>query len=130
MADMIRFTEHLVQDGFAYCYAVSAVDITGNARAIQDAFEVVRKAGRVSLVGLASAPVEIDITTNIIYKETRVFGSTGRIMWQTWWDMQNLMDSGKFDPLPVITHRMPMADFAEALDLAKSGQAGKILLYP
>jgi threonine 3-dehydrogenase len=107
-----------------------AVDITGNARAIQDAFEVVRKAGRVSLVGLASAPVEIDITANIIYKETRVFGSTGRIMWQTWWDMQNLMDSGKFDPLPVITHRMPMADFAEALDLAKSGQAGKILLYP
>ncbi len=107
-----------------------AVDITGNPRAIQTVFEVVRKAGRVSLVGLASAPVEIDITANIIYKEARVFGSTGRIMWQTWWDMQNLMDSGKFDPLPVITHRMPMADFAEALDLAKSGQAGKILLYP
>lgn len=107
-----------------------SIDITGNARAIQSAFDVVRKAGRVSLVGLPSAPVEIDLTANIIYKESVVFGSTGRMMWQTWWDMQNLMDSGKFDPLPVITHRLPLSEFAQALDLAKSGQAGKIILYP
>jgi threonine 3-dehydrogenase len=52
------------------------------------------------------------------------------MMWHTWYEMQNLMDSGKFDPMPVITHRMPLADFAKGIELAQSGKAGKILLYP
>ena len=107
-----------------------SIDISGNAKAIQMTFRVVRRGGRVSLVGLPSAPVELDLTADIIYKEARVFGSTGRTMWQTWYDMQKLLESGKFDPMPVITHRMPLADFAKALELAKSGEAGKILLYP
>jgi threonine 3-dehydrogenase len=107
-----------------------SIDISGNAKAIQMAFRVVRRGGRVSLIGLPGAPVELDLTADIIYKEARVFGSTGRTMWQTWYDMQNLMQSGKFDPLPVITHRMPLADFAKGIELAKSGQAGKIILYP
>ena len=107
-----------------------SIDISGNPKGIQMAFKVVRRAGRVSLVGLPGAPVELDITADIIYKETRVFGSTGRMMWQTWYEMQKLMDSGKFDPMPVITHRMPLADFAKGIELARGGKAGKILLYP
>jgi len=39
--------------------------------------------------------------------------------------MQNLIESGKFDPMPVITHRFPLADFAKAFELAESGEAGK-----
>jgi threonine 3-dehydrogenase len=107
-----------------------SVDISGSAKGIQGAFAVVRRAGRVSLVGLPSAPVELELTSNIIYKETRVFGSTGRMMWDTWYEMQNLMESGKFDPLPVITHRMPLKDFAKGIELAQGGKAGKIILYP
>lgn len=107
-----------------------SIDISGNPKAIQAAFEVVRRAGRVTLVGLPSEPVTLELTANVIYKEARVFGSTGRMMWQTWYEMQNLMDSGKFDPMPVITHRMPMADFAKGIELAQSGKAGKIILYP
>jgi threonine 3-dehydrogenase len=107
-----------------------SIDISGSARGIQDTFHVVRRGGRVSLVGLPSAPVELDLTADIIYKEAKVFGSTGRTMWQTWYDMQNLMESGDFDPMPVITHRMPLADFTKGIELAKSGEAGKILFYP
>ncbi len=51
-------------------------------------------------------------------------------MWQTWWDMQNLLESGNFDPMVMITHRFPLADFAKALELAQNGEAGKVLLYP
>jgi threonine 3-dehydrogenase len=107
-----------------------SIDISGSASGIQATLRVVRRGGRVSLVGLPSTPIELDLTADIIYKETKVFGSTGRIMWQTWYDMQNLMESGNFDPMPVITHRMPLADFAKGIALAKSGEAGKILLYP
>jgi len=44
--------------------------------------------------------------------------------------MKALLESGRFDPMPVITHRMPLEDFAKAMELAESGKAGKILLYP
>ena len=107
-----------------------SIELSGNTKAARMAFQVVAKGGRVSLVGLPSEPVELELTTDIIYKEAKVFGSTGRLMWQTWYDIQKLLDSGKFDPMPVITHRMPLADFAKGLELAKSGEAGKILLYP
>ena len=107
-----------------------SIDISGSTKGIQATLRVVRRAGRVSLIGLPSNPVELDLTADIIYKEAKVLGSTGRMMWQTWYEMQNLMDSGRFDPMPVITHRMPLADFAKGLELAKSGEAGKIILYP
>ncbi len=107
-----------------------SIEISGNAEATKMAFQVVGKGGRVSLVGLQSGPVELSLNEDIIYKEARVFGSTGRIMWKTWYDIQKLLESGKFDPMPVITHRMPLAEFAKGIELAKSGEAGKIILYP
>ncbi|MFC1912450.1 alcohol dehydrogenase catalytic domain-containing protein [Chloroflexota bacterium] len=107
-----------------------AIELSGNGQAARMALQAVRKGGRVSLVGLQAAPVELALNEDIIYKEARVFGSTGRMMWDTWWDMQALMESGKFDPLPVITHRLPLSEFEEGLKLAKSGEAGKVLFYP
>ena len=107
-----------------------SIEISGNAKAAKMAFQVVGKGGSVSLVGLQSGPVELSLNEDIIYKEARVFGSTGRIMWKTWYDIQKLLESGKFDPMPVITHRMPLAEFAKGIELAKSGEAGKRILYP
>lgn len=107
-----------------------SLEISGNTEAVIQAFRTVGKGGRVSLIGLPSKPVELDLTSDIIYKEVRVFGSTGRLMWKTWYDTQKLLRSGKFDPLPVITHRFSLEDFDEALRLARSGEAGKILFYP
>jgi len=107
-----------------------SIEISGNAQAAKMAFQVLGKGGRVSLVGLQSEPVELSLNEDIIYKEAKVFGSTGRLMWQTWWDMQKLLESRKFDPMPVITHRFPLAEFKKALELAKSGEAGKIIFYP
>ena len=54
-----------------------AVDLTGNALAIQQTFQILRKAGRISLVGLPSNPVELDLVEGIIYKEARVSGRRG-----------------------------------------------------
>ena len=107
-----------------------SIDISGNPKAIQSTFAVVRRAGRVSLIGLPSDPVTLDLTANVIYKETRIFGSTGRMIWNTWYEMQNLLNSKSFDPTLVITHRMPLAEFAKGIELARSGKAGKIILYP
>jgi threonine 3-dehydrogenase len=107
-----------------------SVELSGDPLGVKRAFQVVGKGGRVSLIGLPSKPVELDLTADIIYKEVRVYGSTGRLMWKTWYDAQKLLDSGRFDPRPVITHRFPLEEFDQALKLARSRQAGKILLYP
>jgi len=107
-----------------------ALEISGAAAAVKMAFQVIRLQGRISLIGLPSETVELDIPADVIYKEATVYGSTGRLMWDTWWRMRSLLDSGKFDPMPAVTHRLPLADLARGIELAKSGEAGKVLLYP
>jgi threonine 3-dehydrogenase len=59
-----------------------------------------------------------------------VQGINGRKMYETWYQMEALLKAGKLDLAPVITHRLPMQSFAEGMDLLKSGEASKILLYP
>lgn len=105
------------------------IELSGNPTAIKQAFKVLRREGRISLVGVAP-PVELDVHKDITLKEARVYGSFGRLIWQTWWQVRNLLDMNKFDPLSVITHRLPLAEYAKAFDLATKGEAGKILLYP
>ena len=107
-----------------------ALEISGAPAAAKMAFQMLRIGGRVSLIGLPSTTVELDTPADIIYKEAVVYGTTGRLMWDTWWRMRSLLDSGKFDPMPAITHRMPLADLGEGVGLARSGDAGKVLLYP
>ena len=106
------------------------VELTGNPQALKQTFKVLKREGRVSLVGIPPGTVDLDIHSDIILKEARILGVFGRVIWQTWWQVRALLDTGKFDPLPIITHRFPLADFAKAFELAESGEAGKILLYP
>jgi len=106
-----------------------SVELSGSAAAARQCFQVLRKGGRVSLVGLGG-DVALNPTSDIIYREAKVYGVTGRVMWETWYQMMDIIASGRFDPTPVITHRFPLAEYAQALELARSGQAGKILLLP
>jgi len=72
----------------------------------------------------------LGICPNIIFKENEVLGISGRLIWQSWWQVRELLSSGRFDPTKVITHHFPLADFATAIELAAGGETGKILLYP
>lgn len=107
-----------------------AVELSGSPEATKQAFKALRREGRISLVGVPPGPIELEVHKDIILKEARVLGIFGREVWQTWWQVRRLLDTGKFDPLPVITHRLPLPDFAKAIELAASGEAGKVLLYP
>jgi threonine 3-dehydrogenase len=107
-----------------------SVELTGTAPATRQAFQVLRKGGRISLVGLPSDPIALDMTDSIIYREAVVYGSTGRLMWDTWWQMDQILAQGRIDPTKVITHQFPLARFDEALQLTISGRSGKVLLIP
>ena len=48
-------------------------------------------------------------------------------MFETWYKMAAMLDSG-LDVSPVLTHHLPVARFEEAFEIARSGQAGKVVL--
>ena len=106
-----------------------SVELSGSAVATRQCFQILRKGGRVSLVGLGG-DVTLNPTADIIYREAQVYGVTGRVMWETWYQIMDIIASGRFDPIEIITHRFPLGEYAQALELAKSGEAGKILLLP
>jgi Threonine dehydrogenase and related Zn-dependent dehydrogenases len=106
------------------------VDFTGNAKAIQEGFRVLRKGGRYTMAGLPDAPVSLDLTDAIIYREATVLGITGRLMYKTWWQCNELLKSGKIDIKPVIGGIYPLKEYEKAFDALKSGAPGKMILIP
>lgn len=104
------------------------IELSGSPAAIRQGFNILRKGGRVSLVGLPSSRVELDLVNNVIYKEAKIYGITGREMFSTWYKMRTIMESGKFDPGPVITDKFNLSEFQKAIKLAGTSTRGKILI--
>ncbi len=107
-----------------------AIDASGAPPAIKQAFQVVRKGGRVTLFGISAKPVELDLNFAIILRQVRVRGVAGRHMWETWKQMDGLLQAGLLDPSPVITHDLSLEEFDRAFQLMVSRECGKIILRP
>ncbi len=106
------------------------LEMAGHPDSIRTAFDIVRRGGRISLLGLTSKPIALNFSEDIIFKGITVQGINGRRMYQTWYQMTALLKAGKLDLHPVITDRMPMTDFSKAMERLKTGEASKILVYP
>jgi threonine 3-dehydrogenase len=106
------------------------LEMSGQASAIRDGLAALRMGGRLSLLGLPREPFGIDWNRLLIFKGVTLQGIIGRRMYQTWYQMDGLLRSGRLDLRPAITHVMPMAEVDEAIGLLRSGQAGKVVLVP
>jgi threonine 3-dehydrogenase len=106
------------------------LEMAGHPDSIRTAFDIVRRGGRISLLGLTSKPVSLNFSEDIIFKGITVQGINGRRMYQTWYQMTALLKSGKLDLHPVITDRISMKDFSRGMERLKTGEASKILVYP
>jgi threonine 3-dehydrogenase len=104
------------------------LEMSGHPQAFRDGFEALANGGRVSLLGIPSAPLEIDVAKEIIFRGATVQGINGRLIFDTWYRMEALLLSGKLDIRPVITHVMGWSEFEKAVELQRSGKAGKIVL--
>ncbi|MGH7680607.1 MAG: L-threonine 3-dehydrogenase [Candidatus Eiseniibacteriota bacterium] len=104
------------------------LEMSGSAGAFRDGFEALANGGRVSLLGIPSKPLEIDVAKEIIFRGATVQGINGRLIFDTWYRMEALLLSGKLDIRPVITHTLGWEDFEKAVELQRSGKAGKIVL--
>ena len=106
------------------------LEMAGNPKAIRSAFDIVRRGGRISLLGLTSKPISLNFSEDIIFKGITIQGINGRRMYQTWYQMTALLKAGKLDLHPVITDRISIKDFSGAMERLKTGEASKILVYP
>ena len=106
------------------------LEMSGNPQGIRQAFQMLRRGGRIALLGLPSKPLELDLATDVIFKGAQVQGIHGRRVFATWYKAQALLKSGALDLSPLITERMALVDFERGMELLLSGNASKVLLYP
>ncbi len=106
------------------------LEMSGNSQGVRQAFQMLRRGGRLSLLGIPSKPVELDLANDVIFKGAVVQGINGRRVFETWYRMQALLKSGSLDLSPLITDRLPLTDFKRGVELLLSGNASKVLLYP
>src|SRR5579884_3267294 len=104
------------------------LEMSGNPQAIRQGFKVLRNGGRVSLLGLPSRMVELDLANDIIFKGATVQGISGRRIFDTWFRTRRILESGQLDLKQVITHTLPFNQLHEAMEIMKSGDCGKIVL--
>jgi threonine 3-dehydrogenase len=102
------------------------LEISGSQRAYDQGLRILRKAGTFVVIGLPSRPIQLEIPTNVMYKEAKIFGITGREMYETWVQVIQLIQSRKVNLEKVVTHQLAPEKFAEGFKAAKEAQHGKI----
>ncbi len=102
------------------------LEMSGNPRAFTDMLDAMVNGGRIAMLGIMPGNAAIDWNL-VVFHGLTIKGIYGREMFETWYKMTALIQSG-LDISPVITHRFPYTDFAEGIELMKSGQSGKIVL--
>jgi len=105
-------------------------EMSGNAMAIQQALKYIKLGGRMSMLGIPTKSVELDVANGIVFKGIQIHGIVGRKMYDTWYQVKGLISSGNLHLDKIVTHKMPLEDFEKGMELMKSGNCGKVVLFP
>jgi threonine 3-dehydrogenase len=119
-----RVTEATSGDGVEV-----VLEMSGAQSALDAALAMVTRGGRISLLGIFSRPVQVDLSDQVIQKGVRLYGIYGRRLYDTWERTQSLLRSG-LDVTPIITHRFDLADWERGFELIAARHAGKVVLLP
>jgi len=102
------------------------LEMSGNAAAFQSMLEAMNNGGRVAILGIFPTAVSVDFS-QVIFKGLHLKGIYGREMFETWYKMTTMLQSG-LDIEQVITHRFKIDDFQQGFDVMRSGMSGKVIL--
>jgi threonine 3-dehydrogenase len=102
------------------------LEMSGNARAFNDMINCMNHAGKVALLGFLPHNTGID-WSQVIMKGLTIKGIYGREMYDTWYKMITMLQSG-LNIAPVITHEFPIDDFDKAFETMRSGRSGKVIM--
>ncbi len=110
-----------------------ALEMVGSQDSVDDCFACVRKAGRISVFGIAAeASLPIQYNNGIVFKGCQIHGINGRKIFDTWYRNRNLLANGRLDPTPVITDMFPLGEYASGFNkmLERPRTSAKVVLFP
>lgn len=102
------------------------LEMSGNPAAFRDMLAHMSHGGRIAMLGIPSEPIAIDWNT-VIFSMLTIKGIYGREMYETWYMMSVMLQSG-LDIRPVITHHFSFDDWEKGFEVMQSGQSGKVIL--
>jgi len=102
------------------------LEMSGVPSAFHDMLDNMNHGGRVAMLGIFPGPIQIN-SHRIIFKGLTIKGIYGREMFETWYKMASILQSG-LDIRPVITHHFPVDDFLKGFEVMNTGRAGKVIL--
>ncbi|MBT80325.1 MAG: L-threonine 3-dehydrogenase [Alteromonadaceae bacterium] len=102
------------------------LEMSGVPVAFRDMLDKMNNGGKVAMLGIPPTDVAVD-WNQVIFKGLTIKGIYGREMFETWYKMASLLQSG-LDISPVITHQYSIDDFQKGFDTMGSGQSGKVIL--
>ena len=102
------------------------MEMSGNPQAFRDMLRTMHHGGKIAILGIPPGDMAID-WNEVIFKGLVLKGIYGREMFETWYKMSSMLQSG-LDMDPIITHHFGIDDFQEAFELMVSGQSGKVIL--
>ena len=104
------------------------LEMSGAAPALTQGFEALRNGGTAALLGLFGKPVTFDINKLVIFKGCTVLGINGRKMFETWYQMEELLLSGRLELEDIVTHEFPLEQFKKAHETMISGEGIKVVM--
>ena len=102
------------------------MEMSGNPAAFRDMLRTMHHGGRIAILGIPPEETSVD-WNQIIFKGLLLKGIYGREMFETWYKMSSMLQSG-LNIAPIITHHFDVNDFQPAVELMESGQSGKVIL--
>ncbi|WJY15000.1 L-threonine 3-dehydrogenase [Pectobacteriaceae bacterium CE90] len=102
------------------------LEMSGAPTAFRSMLSVMNHGGHIAMLGIPPQAMSVD-WSEIIFKGLMIKGVYGREMFETWYKMSALIQSG-LDLSPIITHRFTIDEFQQGFDVMRSGQSGKVLL--
>ena len=102
------------------------LEMSGSPKAFEGMIDNMYNGSKIALLGILPNTTTVD-WGKIIFKALTLKGIYGREMWETWYQMEQMLITG-IDLSPVITHRFGIDDFQKGFDVMESGECGKVIL--
>ncbi|RUO66191.1 L-threonine 3-dehydrogenase [Pseudidiomarina planktonica] len=102
------------------------LEMSGVPSAFRQMLDTINHGGKIAMLGIPPESVAID-WNQVIFKGLTIKGIYGREMFETWYKMASLLQSG-LDLSPILTHQLPIDKFQEGFDIMCSGESGKVVL--
>lgn len=102
------------------------LEMSGNPSALNEMVKSMNHGGQIAMLGIPPEETPVD-WKQVIFKGLQVKGIYGREMFETWYKMIAMLQSG-LNISSVITHHFPVDDYQQAFEIMASGQSGKVIL--